>query len=138
MGNTFSNVNKMNFEDIQEAIRNKENFLLINTLPSNQQKVLIQNTTPADEEVRSVEEAIKKKKVIIIYGKNDCDQTTFTKYSQLLRLGHNKIYLYMGGLFEWLLLQDTYGNEEFKTSNRELDILKYKPISTYKTMYLTN
>ena len=30
-------------------------------------------------------------------------------------------------MFEWLLLQDIYGNDDFKTTQEELDILKYKP-----------
>jgi hypothetical protein len=33
----------------------------------------------------------------------------------------------MGGLFEWLMLQDIYGSDEFPTTKKELDILKYKP-----------
>ena len=34
---------------------------------------------------------------------------------------------YPGGVFEWLLLQDIYGNDNFPTTKKELDILKYKP-----------
>ena len=30
-------------------------------------------------------------------------------------------------MFEWLLLQDIYGAEDFNTTQDELDILKYKP-----------
>ena len=30
-------------------------------------------------------------------------------------------------MFEWLLMQDIYGNDDFKTTQEELDILKYKP-----------
>ena len=30
-------------------------------------------------------------------------------------------------MFEWLMLQDIYGEKEFPTTKRELDILKYKP-----------
>ena len=36
------------------------------------------------------------------------------------------MYIYSGGLFEWLLLQDVYGKDEFPTMGCELDILKYK------------
>ena len=138
MGNTFSKVNRMNFEDIQDAIKNKNDYILINTLPASEQNVLIMNTVKADDEIRVVESAIKAKKIIIIYGRNNSDQSIFDKYTQILRLGHNKLYLYMGGIFEWLLLQDIYGNDQFKTTTRELDILKYKPISTFKTLYLTD
>jgi len=138
MGNTFSKVNRMNFEDIQEAIKNKNDYILINTLPASEQNILIMNTVKADDEIRVVETAIKAKKIIIIYGRNNSDQSIFDKYTQILRLGHTKLYLYMGGIFEWLLLQDIYGDDQFKTTSRELDILKYKPISTFKTLYLTD
>ena len=96
------------------------------------------NTVKADDEIRVVETAIKAKKIIIIYGRNNSDQSIFDKYTQILRLGHTKLYLYMGGIFEWLLLQDIYGDDQFKTTSRELDILKYKPISTFKKLYLTD
>ena len=44
----------------------------------------------------------------------------------------------MGGLFEWLLLQDMYGSDEFPTTNKELDVLKYKPISILNIHLLGN
>ena len=50
-----------------------------------------------------------------------------TKYTQLVNLGFVNVYIYPGGLFEWLCLQDIYGDDEFPTTNKELDILKYKP-----------
>ena len=36
------------------------------------------------------------------------------------------VYIYTGGMFEWLLLQDIYGKEAFPTKGDELDILKFK------------
>jgi hypothetical protein len=30
-------------------------------------------------------------------------------------------------MFEWLLLQDIFGEKEFPTTKKELDVLKYKP-----------
>jgi len=35
-------------------------------------------------------------------------------------------------LFEWLLLQDIYGYDEFPTTIKVLDILKYKPSKIIK------
>ena len=64
---------------------------------------------------------------IIIYGKNCNDDKIYKKYQQLQSLGFYNIYLYVGGLFEWLMLQDIYGEKEFPTSKKELDILKFKP-----------
>ena len=43
-------------------------------------------------------------------------------------LGFQNIYLYVGGLFEWLMLQDIYGDKEFPTTSKQLDFLKYKPV----------
>ena len=37
------------------------------------------------------------------------------------------MFVYTGGLFEWLMLQDIYGETEFPTSKKELDILRFKP-----------
>jgi len=47
----------------------------------------------------------------------------------LTSLGFYNVYIYIGGIFEWLLLQDIYGEKEFPTTNKELDLLKYKPSS---------
>jgi hypothetical protein len=66
-------------------------------------------------------------KNIIIYGKNTNDETLETKYKQLNSLGFSNVYMYMGGIFEWLLLQDIYGVEEFPTTTKVLDILKFRP-----------
>ena len=63
---------------------------------------------------------------IIIYGKNSNDEKIYNKYNQLISLGFYNVYIYSGGLFEWLMLQDIYGEKEFPTTKKELDILKYK------------
>jgi len=103
-------------------------IVLINTLPNDLQNCLIYRTIEANQEVEIINELIKnnKKKEIIIYGKNSADMLLFNKYKQLLKLGFIHISVYTGGLFEWLLLQDIYGNELFKTTSDVLDILKYK------------
>ena len=132
MGNTQS-IQKISFEDIQIAIKNPESYLLINTLPLSEQKCLIKNTCNAEKEIEIINKYMKsynKNIKIIIYGKNSNDYTTQKKYEQLISLGFYNIYIYLGGMFEWLLLQDIYGQEEFPTTNKELDILKYKPNSS--------
>ncbi len=57
---------------------------------------------------------------------NSSDDSVVKKYNQLYKLGFKNVYIYIGGLFEWLLLQDIYGEEEFPTTNKILDILQYK------------
>ncbi len=128
MGNTQS-IKKINYEDMQIAIKNPEVYLIINTLPPSEQNCLIVNTTLATDEENVINQFMKTNKNvrIIIYGRNCNDETTNKKYQQLMSLGFYNIYLYAGGLFEWLLLQDIYGKDLFPTTKKELDLLKYKP-----------
>lgn len=129
MGNSQS-TQKINYEDIQYVIKNSEAYILINTLNEIEQECLISNTLNINKETDLINSLIKKgnKEVrIIIYGRNCNDEKIYFKYSQLNSLGFYNVYIYTGGLFEWLLLQDIYGTDDFPTTKRELDILKYKP-----------
>lgn len=129
MGNSIS-MNKINFEDIQYSLHQREKFLVINTLSENEQDCLLPNTISPEKEIAIINSLIKngnKNIKIIIYGKNCNDEKIYQKYNQLQMLGFNNVYIYVGGLFEWLMLQDIYGDKEFPTSKKELDILKFKP-----------
>lgn len=134
--------NELSFEDIQFAIKNSENFLLINTLEVENQKCLISTTMNINNEERIMNELLSEynvnSKKIIIYGKNSCDKSIRVKYKQLLKLGFQHLYLYEGGMFEWLCLQDIYSDDNFPTNKKELDILKYKPDSILNKLYLTD
>ena len=126
MGNNVS-INRINFKDMQYAISN--NMIIINTLDINNQDCLIKNTLKPDEEINIINDLIQKKnkkKKIIIYGENSSDNSIVKKYYQLQKLGITNIFIYMGGLFEWLLLQDIYSNDQFPTTTEIIDILKYK------------
>lgn len=131
MGNTQS-IKKINFEDMQLALNNSDNYLIINTLPENQQTCLISNTITIDKEELIMNKLMKENKTIkiIVYGKNCNDITVEKKYQQLLNIGFYNVFVYFGGLFEWLLLQDIYGKDLFPTTNKELDLLRFKPLST--------
>jgi hypothetical protein len=132
MGNNqFKSNNKINYEDIQNVIKNPDKYLVINTLHENQQDCLILNTINVNQEEVLINKMIKtgnKDIKIIIYGKNCNDEQIFKKHEQLALLGFYNIYIYSGGMFEWLLLQDIYGINEFPTTKKELDLLKYKPL----------
>lgn len=130
MGSSYS-INKINFESMQEIVNNnttKGKFIIINTLDSNNQECVIKNTVSPNNEIELLNEYLKKDLYIniLIYGENCSDIKIIDKYNQLYKLGFKNLYIYIGGLFEWLLLQDIYGNDEFPTSNNILDILKYK------------
>jgi len=141
MGNSISSIRNINFEDMQFAINEKDNknqmydyndhnhkTLIINTLDAYQQHCLIVGTLNIEMEIEILNIQLKKNNDvrIIIYGMNATDKTCITKYDQLLKLGFWNVYIYTGGLFEWLLLQDVYGNELFPTTSTKVDLLKYK------------
>ena len=134
MGNSV--ISKVNFEDIQTS---RNTAILINTLPNTMQDCLISGTTPIAGEEKLINDLLNSNtnQVIIIYGKNSNDETIYTKYNQLKKLGFTNAKLYIGGLFEWLLLQDIYGDDEFKTTKKELDILKFKPQSALSTSLMS-
>jgi hypothetical protein len=127
MGNSQS-IKKINYEDMQTVIKNPEIYLLINTLPSTNQECLIINTVSIDQEEAIINKYMKENRSIriIIYGKNCNDEQVDKKYQQLISLGFYNVFIYRGGIFEWLLLQDIFGKELFPTNKKELDILKYK------------
>ena len=116
MGNQAS-VKKICFEDMQHIIKQrKRNYLVINTLPPMEQGCLIPLTIPSDKEESIINRYMRgTKPAVIIYGKNTNDNTIIKKYNQLIKLGFKNVYIYSGGLFEWLCLQDIYGKELFPT-----------------------
>ena len=126
MGNTAS-TKYINFEDMQVAIANKE-YLIINTLVATQQACLIAGTLNMknEEEILNTYLKTNREVRIIIYGINGTDPNINKKYDQLIALGFSQVFIYNGGLFEWLLLQDIYGKESFLTTTIERDILKFK------------
>jgi hypothetical protein len=130
MGNSQSTSIKINYEDIQYILKNPESHILINTLSNSEQNCLIKNTVNINNEENVINNCINggsKNIKIIIYGKNSNDEKIYNKYNQLNALGFYNVYIYTGGLFEWLMLQDIYGEKDFPTTKKELDILKYKP-----------
>lgn len=133
MGNIGS-FDRVNFEFVQQVIQGdtitntSNNAILLNTLPDTEQSCIIQGSVIAAKEEEIVNNLIRrdKKKLIIVYGRNHSDLTVYKKYNQLKNLGLSNVKIYVGGMFEWLCLQDIYGKELFKTSSYETDILRYK------------
>ncbi len=139
MGNSQS-IRKVNFEDIQIVLKNPELYLLVNTLTESEQNCLIKGTVSAIQEIELINNYLKNDKSIkiVIYGKNCNDIKPQEKAQQLYNLGFYNIFIYVGGLFEWLLLQDIYGPQDFPTTSKHLDILKFKPNSALNIRLLTN
>lgn len=140
--NIFTNTIKIiSFEDVKFILDNNitEQYIIINTLSSTEQSCLIKNTLSIEIEEKTINEMIQNYDIyknIVIYGKNNQDITTDNKYNSLKKLGFTNVFVYRGGLFEWLLLQDIYGFNEFPTNKKILDILKYKPLRTFHNIKL--
>jgi hypothetical protein len=155
MGSNHSK-NKINYEDLQYACKNAfhngtnnnnnnnnnngKKYAIINTMDKNWQSCLIQNTVGIQDEEEIINGILKNKYssdiTVIVYGANSNDETIHSKYEQLVKLGIKNVFIYMGGMFEWLLLQDIYGRDLFPTTSRELDILKYKPRKQLNVLYI--
>lgn len=125
----------ISFEDVQYAIKHPDDFLIINTLKESDQEHLISTTMYYKHEEEKINKLMNNydfsSKKIIIYGENVNDKSVEKKYYQITSLGFQYVYIYSGGLFEWLCLQDIYGNEYFPNIKQLLDILKYKPKSRF-------
>ena len=122
---------KVGFEDILYATQHRDICILLNTLPPSEQMCLISGTLLMETEEKVINKLLQNNnhnQIIIIYGKNNCDTKVEEKYTQLTTLGFTQVYMYHGGLFEWLLLQDIYG-QEFTTTSKILDLLHYRPKS---------
>ena len=118
------------FDDMLRCIRTPAKYAIIHTMSASE-TVLIGGTLTATEEEMFVNDYLSKyvenQKTIVLYGRNCCDDSTRQKRAQLLSLGISDVYVYIGGLFEWILLQDIYGATEFPTTNVVTDLLAYRP-----------
>ena len=126
MGNSYS-IKKINFEDMQRFIKDTE-CTIINTMTIDRQGALISHTIDASKETSTIKTLIKTnlERKIVIYGENACDDAIVNKYNQLIKLGFSNVHIYPGGMFEWLLLQDIYGDDYFPTTKKCSDILAFK------------
>jgi hypothetical protein len=124
---------KVGFDDVIYMVKNpKPIFMLINTMSISEQDNLIKNTISYQEEEKMINDILQdysknpRHYLIIVYGKNGADDTVDKKYKQLTGFGFPNTFVYYGGMFEWMLLQDIYGKEYFPTTNMEInDPLKY-------------
>lgn len=133
LNNLFKpSLNKINFEDVKYAISHPSQFCIINTLPITDQDCLICTTVSHLIEEKLMNDMLLSydvpDKTVIVYGQNSQDETAEKKCNQLISLGIKNVYLYSGGMFEWVLLQDIYGEDLFPTTSKVVDLLR----GTYK------
>jgi len=134
MGNYESAIKNANFDDIIMISNDpsKNAHILIHVMDKEDEELLIKGTLLINEEIERVNSLLTYGKMdvtIVIYGKNTDDfSKVIGKCRKLCNMWFCNIYAYLGGLFEWLLLQEIYGNEEIKTNIIcKKNILDYKP-----------
>jgi hypothetical protein len=92
---------------------------------------LIRGTTVSNEEEETMNELIdndEMDRVVILYGANSADETVEKKFTEMTEMGFKRVYIYSGGLFEWLLLQDVFNDTEFPTTTKTMDLLAFQPV----------
>jgi len=116
-----------NYHQLQDRMKKNE-IVLINTLPITRQECLIKGTLKALHEVEYMNKILKtnKNKEIIVYGIHHTDLSVITKYNQLKKLGFKNVYIYFGGMHEWLLLQEIFDTINFQTDGYIKNIVDYK------------
>ena len=104
----------VNYESVKQT-----NVVLIHIMEESQ-RLLIAGSLNAQMETERVNDLMSNHEYetkIIVYGKNNHDyDSLLSKQKQLKSLGFKNVYIYLGGMFEWLLLQDVYGVKEFPTT----------------------
>jgi len=111
--------NKMTNRSLYHSQKNTPIFVLVNTLPITSQQYLIPQTIPYHMEEKIFNDILNDTSVqpcqyyIVLYGKNSTDDAVDKKYRQLIQLGFTNVFIYYGGLFEWMLLRDIYGEDKF-------------------------
>ena len=114
-----------NYYQLQERL-NKNDIILINTLPLSRQNCLIKGTLSASIEEEFMNKLKNKNKEIVVYGIHHTDLSVIKKYNQLKKLGFKNVYIYFGGMYEWLLLQEVFTTINFQTDGMIKDIVDYK------------
>ena len=123
------------FETVKDLVceseRRDSKRILISTMETD--KCVIAGTISITKEVEFVNKILSAKSqtqyTVVVYGRNCLDKSVVKKCRQLSALGFT-VGCYPGGMFEWLLLKDVYGDDNFRTLGEVCDILEYKPFET--------
>lgn len=131
MGTTQSSPNFANYGMMQNAINTGKTIIHIMDVAD--ELILIKGTLKAHQEVDQINNWLSNNTFhndIYIYGYSNADfNKLLQRQKQLHGLGFKHVYIYFGGMFEWLLLRDVFGETEFLLDGvikgAVVDILKY-------------
>ena len=115
----------------EDVLKRRKSIVLISTLPRDCQACLITGTITAIDEEERLNQMMQDgqlKTPVVVYGRNCTDRSSYRKMEQLVKLGFDKVMVYPGGMLEWLLLQDAYGESAFSTTTPCADIMMYGPM----------
>jgi hypothetical protein len=107
--------------------------ILINTLPTTEQECVLTGTLSCEEELTCINRYIENNDWslhIYVYGRNCSDTTVLAKYNRLRQYGFTHVHMYVGGLFEWLLLQELLGSDVCRTTTRPPNLLHFSSNAT--------
>jgi len=130
MGQNFSSsdgINYVGYDKIRDFIKVckfRKDMLLITTLPFD--GLCIQGTVDSiEKEEQLINNALESGKtgemILFIYGKDCSDISPVKKAQQFIDLGFRNVYVYLGGIFEWVLLADLYGIEDFSVTGGNIN-----------------
>ena len=121
---------RITYEELQN-LQSSSRALIISTLPISEQECLVTGTLRPAVEEATLNGCLKRgesDRDIVVYGKNATDLSVEKKFKQLAGLGFSRVRLYVGGLFEWVLLQDIYGPHLVPTTSICKDPLRFKDL----------
>lgn len=129
-------VKVIGFEDMLSLLRS--NVVLLNTMARGDQACLIRGTLHADDEESAMNamltstDPLVTDRWVVVYGRHTLDPKPMEKARTLRLMGLSRLLVYRGGLFEWLLLQEVFGQDQFPTQGACPDLLAYRPSPTLR------
>ena len=129
-------VKVIGFEDM--LVLHKTKVVLLNTMERANQACLIRGTVHADDEETTMNAMLTSTdpsvtdRLVVVYGRHYLDPKPMEKARALRVMGLSRLLVYRGGLFEWLLLQEVFGHDQFPTQGACTDLLLYRPLPTLR------
>jgi hypothetical protein len=113
-GSTSTNYNAIRTGWIPDAKRGWS--LIISTTITERGSPYIAGTVSRFAELITIDSLKRSNRFdvpILVYGHNMFDTTVKTQSTILMNNGFTKVFVYVGGMFEWMLLHKLYGNTAF-------------------------
>ncbi len=121
------------------ALLNQEEgtYCLINTLPEHRQDCVIAHTLPCAEEEATLNRWLSRWEVhrpIVIYGQHAGDATIYRKYNQCVAVGFEQVFVYLGGMMEWMLLRSVseQSAHEYRIRGETVSFLRFSPSRKFR------